>query len=219
MAVAFLQEEIEKDFNITSPIANAQTGLPDSAIIRMVIGKYLEKSMENLDANPEEFLRCRTNAGVAEKIAKDKIGLAFSIQGLGFIYEEKLGQVDTAFYFINSSLGLWNEINDTMQRANLYKYRGYLWGLIKKFEEGLRDIDTALMLYTAKHYEPGIAVSQRNLASIYFEMGNGINRPIIFLFLYEPSAKTTCRIRTGNHAYHWLTTGIKREDDDRKYPT
>ncbi len=171
-ALAFLQEEIGKDFHITSPVLNPQTGLPDSTLIKTVTAKYLKRSMDNLDTDPDEYIRCMINAGVAEKIVGNKIGLAFSRQNVGFIYEEKLGRTDTALFFINSSLDLWNEINDTLQRANLYKYRGYLWGLTKNFEEGLKDIDTAYVLYTGKGYEPGIAVTENNLADIYYEMGN-----------------------------------------------
>ena len=87
------------------------------------------------------------------------------------IYDEYLGQPDSALHFANQSLSIWKSINDTLQQANLYKYTGLLKGQLGNFEMAKQDIEKAIGFYKAVQFEQGIAVSQFNLARIYFEEG------------------------------------------------
>ncbi len=171
MACAYFREQVEKDFNVRLHFSCGDTGLLKDTAYKNSIGRYITVSMEKLDSDPHAYIASWVKAGAGCRIAKDKLWLAFARQNIGFIYEERLNRPDTAVGFINASLELWHEINDTLQIANLYKYRAYLYGITGRIADGMKDIDTALMLYTAKKNEPGIMVTLNNLAGIYAAAG------------------------------------------------
>lgn len=84
------------------------------------------------------------------------------------IYEEQVNKIDSALYFSKKSLQNFEELGDTMQIANLYKYVGLLKGKNGNFEEAKSNIGKAIELYTSQKFEQGIAVSEFNLASTFY---------------------------------------------------
>jgi len=84
------------------------------------------------------------------------------------IYDEHSNKLDSALIYSNKSLEIWKRKNDTLQIANLYKYVGLLNGKAEKFEEAKSFISQAIKLYQDKGFEQGIAVSEFNLADVYF---------------------------------------------------
>jgi len=84
------------------------------------------------------------------------------------IYDERLNKLDSALIFSKKSLAIWQSQNDTLQMANLHKYIGLLHGKLGSFEKAKSAINEALSLYEEVGFEQGIAVSQINLADVYF---------------------------------------------------
>jgi tetratricopeptide (TPR) repeat protein len=55
-----------------------------------------------------------------------------------------------------------------MQMANLYKYIGLLKGKKGQFEEAKSSIQKAITIYISQGFGQGVAVSEINLADVYF---------------------------------------------------
>lgn len=75
---------------------------------------------------------------------------------------------------------MWKVKNDTLQMANLYKYIGLLKGRLGEFEEAKTDIQQAIRMYQSVGFEQGIAVSEFNLAEVYFLEGNYMESEALF---------------------------------------
>lgn len=84
------------------------------------------------------------------------------------IYDEYSNEIDSALLYSHKSLKNWETRNDTLQIANLHKYIGLLKGKVGNFEEGKLSILEAIELYKAQGFKQGIAVSEFNLADLYF---------------------------------------------------
>jgi len=84
------------------------------------------------------------------------------------IYDEYSNEIDSALIYSNKSLKIWERQDDTLQIANLYKYIGLLKGKRGEFKEAKLSILKAIKLYTEKEFEQGVAVSEFNLADLYF---------------------------------------------------
>jgi len=84
------------------------------------------------------------------------------------LYDEYSNEIDSALIYSNKSLNIWERQKDTLQIANLYKYIGLLKGKKGNFKEAKFSILAAIKLYKEKGFEQGVAVSQFNLADLYF---------------------------------------------------
>ena len=84
-------------------------------------------------------------------------------------FDEQLGQPDSALQYAQIALNLFQQAQDSNQMANLYKYRGLLKGKAGLFDEAHADILKAIDLYQQIDYPAGVAVSNVNLANIYFQ--------------------------------------------------
>jgi tetratricopeptide (TPR) repeat protein len=69
------------------------------------------------------------------------------------------------------SLEIWQNLGDSMQVANLHKYKGFLLSQVSLTDQALVEIDRAMELYTLLDYKPGMAVTEFNLAQVYFDSG------------------------------------------------
>lgn len=87
------------------------------------------------------------------------------------IYDEHLTELDSAVLYANRSLDIWKDLNDSLQQANIYKYRGRLQGRLGNFLVAKSDIDMAMQLYKLLEYEEGLTVSKFNLADVLFQEG------------------------------------------------
>lgn len=94
----------------------------------------------------------------------------YAIQNIGFVYEEGLHNYDSSLYFINLALARWTSIRDTLNMANLYKYRAYLSSKTE-ISTGKQDGHKAITLYKAKNYKHGEMVAYRDLACIFIKEG------------------------------------------------
>lgn len=99
-----------------------------------------------------------------------KVGTTYL--NLSNIYDENVKNRDSALIFADMSLDIWRQTKDSMQEANLLKYRGFLKGAAGKTKDGIKDVEAAIALYEQLGFEQGWAVSIFNLAQIYFEEGD-----------------------------------------------
>ncbi len=111
---------------------------------------------------------------VSSKYIEEKNYIKAGLTNLNIanIYDEYLSKPDSALYFSKKSLSIWKSIDDTLQQANLYKYIGLLKGKLGDYKSAKKDIHQAIKFYESVPFEQGIAVSQFNLANVYFEEGN-----------------------------------------------
>ncbi len=112
-----------------------------------------------------------------------KVGPAYEQQGrfpkagitylnIANIYDEYLNELDSAIHFSNKSLTIWESLQDTLQQANLLKYLGLLHGKTGDFEQAKTQIQKAKTFYVSQNFEPGIAVSDFNMAQVYLKKGD-----------------------------------------------
>ncbi|MBK8825538.1 MAG: hypothetical protein IPO26_02265 [Saprospiraceae bacterium] len=81
------------------------------------------------------------------------------------IYDEQLMNVDSTIHYIKLSLG---ENNDTLHQANILKYYGLILSKIGKFDEGLKNIDSSIYLFTLVDYIPGVYVAEFDKAQLLY---------------------------------------------------
>lgn len=101
--------------------------------------------------------------------AMDKLGITFL--NIANIYDEHTEHLDSALIYTTASLQVFKQIPDSMQMANLYKYKGLLLGKKKDFVNAKINILMATIIYQSLEYPQGIAVSNHNLASVLYEEG------------------------------------------------
>lgn len=93
----------------------------------------------------------------------------FTNLNIANIYDEHKSQFDSALFYAEKSLNIWEIQKDTMQIANLYKYIGLLQGRIGQFVDAEYHIQNAIKMYDNLEFHSGIAVSEFNLADMYFQ--------------------------------------------------
>lgn len=91
----------------------------------------------------------------------------YNIQNIGFKFDEESHDYRAALEPINRAITLWSSIYDTISEANLRKYKAYLLGNLSEFTEAKIESWKAITLFTAKKYDPGVAVSQHDLSLVY----------------------------------------------------
>lgn len=96
------------------------------------------------------------------------------------LYDERLGQTDSALVWSEKALNIWMDQHDTMQMANLYKYTGLLKGRSGKMVEAISDIHQAIRLYEEAGFAQGVAVSEINLSEVYLRIDNYTESEALF---------------------------------------
>ena len=95
------------------------------------------------------------------------VGLTFL--NISLTYADSYNDYEKAKEYIDSSIYVWKKIQDTMQLANVYKYKGYLLGKMHKFQEAKDTIKLAEKLYILNNFDLGLAVCYFDLAKVYEE--------------------------------------------------
>jgi len=135
----------------------------------------------------------------------------FTNLNIANIYDEHKNQVDSALLFSQKSLEIWEAQNDSLQIANLFKYIGFLKGRKGQFEEAKTDIHNAIKMYQELEFDQGTAVSEINLADVYYRQKDYDNSLRLFHKSTEYWNKTNdlSRVYTNNilgikiyHALH-----------------
>jgi len=123
------------------------------------------------DDNAELYINyIKKSASVVSK-SNNKFKYANLIQNIAFVYDEKLTEYDEAINYCLKAIKIWQEINDTLNIANMQKYLGYLYGKVREFEKAKYSIIHSISLYESKKNEKGIAVSYFDFALVYYEEG------------------------------------------------
>lgn len=141
-----------------------------------------EKIFAILDKNPKKALKqYKKVAKDYETLAKPK-QVATAYLNIANIYDERLGQNEAALEYANRSYNAALNMKDTMQMANLLKYKGLLEGRAAQFDLAEQHIKQAIVFYTDKKFAAGVAVSQFDLANVMYEKGD-YGKSVFFLNL------------------------------------
>jgi tetratricopeptide (TPR) repeat protein len=119
--------------------------------------------------SPEDALPTFKNVAKLYAYQKDYEKAGLTYLNIAGIYDENLGKPDSALNYAKESLQIWQEANDSLQQANLYKYIGLLEGKLGHFEKGKAAIQKAMDLYQILEFEQGLHVAKFNLANVYFQ--------------------------------------------------
>lgn len=102
--------------------------------------------------------------------AEDAGMVAICMQNIGFIYDEQLHDVPSAIEAIDAAIYLHKKLRDTLQFANICKYKATLVARQGDFKEAKRLINKAILYFGYKDYKEGIAVSWFDMAMVFKEM-------------------------------------------------
>ena len=91
------------------------------------------------------------------------------LHNIAFAYEDQKKDYENAMKFTKRAIMAQTDLKDTLQMANMYKYQCMLYGKLHNFKEGKKSAEKAKQLYNAKSYQPGLAVTYRDLAILYEE--------------------------------------------------
>jgi len=105
--------------------------------------------------------------------------LAFAYQNKAFDLDESHHDYGAAIKETDSALKTWLYLKDTLNIANMQKYRGYLLGNLKEFENAKKEIFSAIQLYEDKKYKSGVAVSYFDMSRVY-DVENGLDSSIFY---------------------------------------
>lgn len=106
------------------------------------------------------------------KNAGDEKRAAICLHSIGFAYDEGKHQPNNALQYIEQSVPIHRNLNDTLELANMYKYMGMLKGKLNRFAEAKQDVNLAIQYYAAKEYKPGIAVSHFDMSQVFVAESN-----------------------------------------------
>jgi tetratricopeptide (TPR) repeat protein len=104
-----------------------------------------------------------------EEDRKEVKSLTYLIQNKSFVLTEGEHNYVAALDQSEKSLSIWIQINDTLNEANIRKYRGMLLGRLKRFDEAKAEIHQAERLFGSKNYFAGIAITQFDMAQMYVD--------------------------------------------------
>lgn len=99
--------------------------------------------------------------------AEDAKMVAICMHNIGFIYDEQLHNTDSAINAIDAAIYLHKKLRDTLEFANMCKYKGILVAPLGDYTEAKRLVNKAILYFGYKDYQPGIAVSWYDLALVY----------------------------------------------------
>lgn len=141
----------------------------------------------------------------------------FAYLNIASIFDEQLNEADSAVNYLNQSLEVWQKSNDSMEIANILKYKGWLEAKTGNQEEGINSIEKALLFYSDLNFVQGIAVSKINLARIKLAAGQLSDSESLFLQSKEvwSNIGDLSRIFTDNtlgiEIYQQMGNSIKEE--------
>lgn len=157
------------------PIAQAEGDVISQAMINTGIGteyfflKSYDKALPKFKSAYEINLEFR-----------DSVEVAGSIHNIGTTYS-RLGQKDSALYYLNLGLEYFRNLKDSSKMAQTYNNLGSFYHRnLKQTHKSLRYFEKALRLHliTGNDYEAGI--SYVNLGVIYYEL-NDMERGFAYL--------------------------------------
>lgn len=99
--------------------------------------------------------------------AEDAKMVAICMHNIGYIYDEQLHNTDSAINAIDAAIYLHKKLRDTLEFANMCKYKGILVARLGDYTEAKRLVNKAILYFGYKDYQPGIAVSWYDLALVY----------------------------------------------------
>jgi tetratricopeptide (TPR) repeat protein len=105
--------------------------------------------------------------------------VAFAYQNKAFELDESKHDYGAAIKETDSAFNTWLYLKDTLNMANMQKYKGYLLGNLKEFENAKKEIFSAIQLFEDKKYTSGIAVSYFDMSRVY-DVENGIDSSIFY---------------------------------------
>ncbi len=158
-------------------------------------------SYQFYESKPETFISLNKAAFLLYKKSDSKKEMAQVLQNLAFVYTEKIKDYKLANTNITLSIGLWKELNNTLQEANLLKYKGMINGYLKNYNTAKRDIRLAIKKFKELNYSNGIYISYLDLAKVY-EQESKLDSSIYYANLnkkYFEEQKDTFRIFTVNN--------------------
>lgn len=150
--------------NKTDSTAAVYSDLSVDELEQKALQKYQESPKSSIDIFKELALRFKAGNNVPKA--------AITNLNVANIYDEHFLDFTSAHHYASLSLDNWKAVKDDMQIANLKKYLGYLNGKLGNYETGKEEIMEAIRLYNKMAYDQGVAVSNFNLARVYYEEKN-----------------------------------------------
>jgi|GEM_PF-2623136 len=112
--------------------------------------------------------------------AGNKKMAAICLHSVGFTYEEMKHDSKAALKYIEQSIPIHHELNDSMELGNMYKYTGMLKGKLGRYTAAHKDIDSSFYYFHSVGYMDGVAVSFYDRAIVYKSEGK-TDSALIFL--------------------------------------
>ena len=133
---------------------------------------YNPDSLRNLgyslyNSHPEQCIDLIQRAAEVYYAQNNKTQAAFCYQNAAFAYNEQLQHSDSAIYFIEKAIPIWEETHDTLNLANILKYLGWLKAEQHQFEVGKVHIKQAINLFEAAKFPSGRAVAWFDMAKLF----------------------------------------------------
>ena len=98
---------------------------------------------------------------------KELVTNAYFFQNQAFELDEIKYDYENALMYTDKALGIWISLKDSVNEANLRKYKGFLLGHLNRYDEGKKEIYRAITLFNTKGKAYGVAVSQFDLSRVY----------------------------------------------------
>lgn len=149
--------------NPKSPDGNTSSITDDISIEELE-----QKGFEVFQESPEEAIQIFKQVAINYEKQENLKKAGIINLNIANVYDEYLERKDSALIYSERALRIWKEQKDTLQMANLYKYTGLLKGGLGKIDEAQSDIHQAIRMYETKGFGQGVAVSEINLAEVYF---------------------------------------------------
>ena len=145
------------------------------------VEKLEKKGFEVFRESPEEAIRIFKKVAIKHENHENFNKAGITNLNIANIYDEYLERMDSALVYSEKALEIWKTQNDTLQMANLYKYIGLVKGKLGGIDEAKSDIRQAIMMYQKAEFEQGVAVSEFNLAEVYFREKNYTESEALFV--------------------------------------
>lgn len=103
--------------------------------------------------------------------------LGQSYLNMGSVFDEKISNLDSAIFYLNKALDIYELHDESLEVANINKYAGLLKAK-RGSKLGLQDIDEAIKIYTDLDHLDGLYVSYSNKlrAQIFLNDTTGVGK-------------------------------------------
>ncbi len=136
-----------------------------TALLNEKIGIYFYINEINVDSGIFYF---KLGARQFEEI-DSLLGAANCYQNVCFAFYELKKEPDSALFYCDKAVILWNALDKRLKKANLQKYMGVLLAVQGKIAEAKIIINKAIDIFTQENYPEGVAVCYFDLAIAYKE--------------------------------------------------